>query len=212
MPKKIIIQPDEHCFIPGKTGSGKTYLGRKFLCRYEYVTVLDTKGTLSWPEVPQKELGIATSLSELSRLPHKKLIYKPCKEEMNLDSYNDFFCWCYDRGNNIVWIDELMGVCPSPFRYPQGLADIYQRGRELNVAAWGMSQRPSQIPAITMTEATHFFVFLLSSFQDRKKVVQWTGQDELINVPGRQSDYLFYYYNVNYEHAIKARMAEERGL
>lgn len=206
--QKVIIQPDEHVFIAGQTGTGKTVLCRKYLAMYDNVVCLDTKGTMEWPEVPRKELAIITNFEELSKTNKQKIIYKPDFSEMNLEGYNDFFQWCFLRGNTIVWIDELMGVCDSPFKMPLYYKAILTRGREFNVAAWSATQRPTGIPVLAMSESSHIFSFLLRMPQDRAKIAEATGCLEFINPPGKKDEYLFWYYNAQMDRAIKARLVE----
>lgn len=202
------ILTSEHVFVAGRTGSGKTYLARKYLAGFPYVVALDSKGTLHWPEIPEKNLALVTELEALPRLPAEKthIIYRPRWEEMDFDHYDAFFQWCYLRGNTQVWIDELMAVCPSPMKIPPYLKAIYTRGRELNVSAWGLTQRPTGIPVLTMSEASHFFIFDLNMPQDREKLVEVTGHQEFYEQPGK---YTFWYYFVENDRPIKARLVEK---
>lgn len=208
----VIIKPTEHVFIAGRTGSGKTFLARKYLNRYKNVVALDTKGTLQWPEVPDEELTLVSRLADLGGAKTPKIIYRPSWEEMEVDFYNEFFRWCYMRGNTIVWIDEAMSVCPNPHKIPDYYKAVLTRGRELQVAAWSLSQRPSGIPQVIMSEATHFFVFDLNMPQDREKLVEVTGAMELMKKPSTQyGEYAFWYYNVNRDRAVPARLVERKG-
>lgn len=204
----IEIKPGEHVFIGGRTGSGKTYLARKYLAGFNHVVCLDTKGTLEWPEIPEKELAITDNLFELQNIRKEKIIYKPRFEEMNFEFYNEFFRWCYLRGNTTVWIDEVMAVCPTPYKMPEYYQAILTRGRELNVSAWSLSQRPSGIPVLTMSESTHFFVFDLNMPQDREKMYSITGAANMLKKPGT---YQFWYYNIYSEDAYRAKLVERRG-
>lgn len=205
----VVIKPSEHVFIAGRTGSGKTFLARKYLNRYKNVVALDTKGTLVWPEVPEEELTLVTRLADLGGVKTPKIIYRPDWQEIELEFYNEFFRWCYMRGNTIVWIDEAMSVCPNPMRIPDYYKAILTRGRELQVAAWSLTQRPSGIPQVIMSEATHFFVFDLNMPQDRAKLAEVTGAEELLEKPStKYGDYSFWYYNVNRDRAVPARLVE----
>lgn len=206
---KLIIKPDEHVFIAGQTGTGKTQLGKKYLAGYENVVALDTKGTLTWPEVPSKDLALVTTINELDKVPQKKIIYRPSFEELTLEVYDQFFKWCYYRGNTIVWVDELMGVCPSPFKMPDYYKAILTRGRELYVSVWSMTQRPSGIPALAMSESSHIFTFLLNMPQDREKIAQASGCREFLIPPGKKRDYVFWYYNFDMDRPVRAKLVEK---
>lgn len=199
------IRPDEHVFIAGRTGSGKTYFARKYLAGYQNVFVLDTKATLDWPEVPEEEKTTIKHLAELNNVTTLKVIYQPAPEEMNLDFYDAFFKYLYFRGNTICWIDEVMSVTPNPSVIPFHYKAILTRGRELGVAAWSLTQRPSGISQLPISEASHVISFDLNMPQDRKKLAEVSGAAEFLEKPGR---FKFWYYNVRQEHAILAQLKE----
>ncbi len=205
---RTVIKPNEHVLIAGRTGSGKTYLARKYLAGYKNVAVLDTKGTLRWPEVPEEDLAVVTRISELSGIEKPKIIYRPDWEEMEETFYNAFFEWVYRRQNTIVWVDEVMAVAPGPLRIPEYYKAILTRGRELNVAAWSLTQRPSGIPLVCMSEATHFFVFDLNMEEDRDRLARITGCPQLLQKPGR---YTFWYHLATSDKAVKAKLVERSG-
>jgi len=189
------IRPTEHVFIPGRTGSGKTFLARNYLAGYPRVIALDTKGTLSWPECPAADQLLITHLEELPEALRQKnkIIYRPAFEELNRPFYEEFYKYCYLLGECIVWTDEVMQVCPNPQTIPQYFSGIMTRGRELGVAAWNLTQRPATIPLVTMSEATHIFCFDLNMKEDRRRVVEVTEHEEFYTKPGFQ---VFWYYNM----------------
>lgn len=222
--KKRIIPVNEHVFIPGRTGSGKTFLAKKYLANYQNVVVLDTKGLVSWPEIPDTEwtgeekeilknngknenLSMVFKLKDLETADTPKIIYRPPWEELEEEYFNAFFQWIYRRKNTIVWVDEVMSVCPNPHKIPEFYKAILTRGRQRKTAVWSLTQRPSGIPQIIMSESTHFFVFDLNLPQDREKLVEVTGAVELYEKPGK---YVFWYYHVETEKAYKAKIVERR--
>lgn len=215
------IKTTEHVFVAGRTGSGKTFLAQKYLVGYDHVAVLDTKGMLTWPEVPGtkwgkgdqshvlidggKELTIVDRITDLNFLETPKVIYRPRWEELTPEYYNEFFKWCYKRRNTVVWIDEVMSVATAT-SYPEFLKAILTRGRQLHVACWALTQRPSGIPIIVMSEATHLFVFDLNMPVDREKMAFVTGDPTLLNKPGFRN---FWYFNAaTSEKATLARLIE----
>lgn len=223
MAKKVtVIKPDEHVFIAGRTGSGKTFLAKKYLPGYENVVVLDTKGLVSWPEIPGTKwtgrknhilvdgagkLTLVTKLADLEGVETSKIIYRPDFNELTQEYFNAFFKWIYQRQNTICWIDEAMSVSPSPHTIPEFYKAILTRGRERNTAVWSLTQRPSGIAALIMSESTHFFVFDLNMPQDRDKLTDVTGAKQFLEKPGK---YKFWYYHVEWEDAVKAQLVERR--
>ncbi len=223
------IKNSEHVFIAGKNGTGKTFLARNYLAGYTNVYALDTKGLLSWPEVPgtlwtgkegeslkdgHKEIVVIEHIKDLEKAAKEfpKVIYRPVFQEMSMDFYNAFFQFCYFRRNCICWIDEAMSVCPGPFKIPEYYKGILTRGRQLNVAAWSLTQRPSGLPQLIVSESLHFFVFNLNLEADREKLANITGCPELLDrpgfTPGPQGFMIpnFWYYNANRDKAILSYM------
>lgn len=202
------INPDEHVFIAGRTGTGKTYLARKYLAGVENVWVLDTKGLITWPEVPKSELTVVSSIAEIRNVKTPKLIFKPNPFELEFEVYDSFFQFAYSRDNLAVWVDEVMSVSPNPARIPFWAKAILTRGRERNVSMWSLTQRPSGISQMFMSEATHFFVFDLNLPQDRSKLAEITGAGELLRLPGREARgrHNFWYYRTGQDKAVLARL------
>lgn len=211
----ITIKDSEHVFIAGMTGSGKSYLAERYLASYDYVVKLDTKDEVTERRLAKKDLWVGldegkdytvcTKLTELGNIKTKKIIYVPDFEEQSLESYNTFLKWCYERGNTIVWIDELMSICPNATKYPLYLKAIATRGRSKNVAMWSLTQRPVDIPSIVTANSTHFFVFDLMLPQDRTKMSQVTAMPNMTVKPGK---YNFWYFKNGNDYDVKARLKQ----
>jgi len=201
------IPADHHVFVAGRNGSGKTYLVRKYLAGYENVFVLDIKGTLEWPEVSREEITIVKHLKDVIKCKTVKCIYQPVPKEMDEEYYNEFFKFIYMRGHTIVWVDEAMAVT-TPQKIPFWYKSILTRGRELGVACWSLSQRPSGIHLSTISEARHIMSFDLNLKRDRQTMVDVTGADEFLIKPG---SFKFWYYNVQNDHAILAQLKEGKS-
>lgn len=201
--KGTYIQADQHVFIAGRNGSGKTVLARNYLAGYTNVFCLDIKGTLKWPEVPPEELTIVKRLADVYKCKTPKCIFKPNPEEMTFEIYDLFFKFIYMRGNTIAWVDEVMGVSQNSQSIPFWYRAILTRGRELNVAAWSLSQRPSGIHLLPISEAKHIISFDLNLKADRKRMVETTDCEEFFDKPGK---FKFWYYNVENDGALLAKL------
>lgn len=192
-----IIQANEHVFVAGKTGTGKTFFVKKYLANYKNVTVLDTKGLIDWNEIPDEEVSIIKNIKDIYHLDTPKIIYRPCWEEMNQECYNEFFKFVYESGEMIVWIDEVMSIATNNV-IPEFYKACLTRGREMNIGVWSLTQRPSTIPVLTMSESKHFIIFDLNMPQDRERITLITGQPEFLSKPSKKSGekYSFWYHNV----------------
>lgn len=222
--KGVFIKPNEHVFIGGKTGTGKTWTGRKYIAGFDNVAVLDTKGEFAWPEVGfhreeknnriryinenPKEVTLVESIANLGLATTPKIIYRPPFSELKPEFYDAFFQWVYLRRNTTVFVDEAMSVSPNPSVIPEYYKACLTRGRELGIGVWSASQRPSGIAQIILSESTHFFIFDLNMPQDRKKLAEISGAEELLEKPGYR---IFWYYNVNQDHAVLTQIREKRG-
>jgi hypothetical protein len=219
MGKKPIayIKENESVFVAGRTGSGKSFLAQKYLTGYPAVIALDTKEDLNWVEVPPDDLIIIEHLEDLpaaAREKEFKIVYRPALDEMKFEFYEEFFRFCYLHKNLIVWVDEVMSICPDAFKCPEYYKGILTRGRSRNTAVWSCSQRPSGIPQVIMSESKHFYVFDLNMPQDREKLAKVTGCPELLIRPnaeardlGYKGNYYFWYYYVTWENAKLGQMA-----
>lgn len=207
------IKIDEHVFIPGRTGSGKTFLCEVYLAGFDNVVKLDTKNEYAdkkknrenvWHGLEEgKDFKVFHDFSEMQNETKGKMIYVMPIEEQTPENFDLFFKWCYTRGNTIVWIDELMSVSTAR-TYPKYLRIILSAGRSRNVAAWCCTQRPVDVPQIVTANAIHLFVFDLNLDVDRKKMRDVTGYEEFMKMPGR---YNFWYFKMTeYYPPVKARL------
>jgi MoxR-like ATPase len=196
------ILTTEHVFIPGRTGSGKTFLARQYLAAFNNVIALDTKATLKWAEIP--DVKVFTKLKDLMKFKEGKAIYRPCFEELNKEYYEAFFKWIYFRQNTICWVDEIMSICENASYIPEYMKAIYTRGRERNTSIWGLTQRPKTIPLVCMSEATHFFIFDLNLEADRRRVAEVVGNEKIMVRPPEK--YSFWYFNVNMDYPVLAKL------
>jgi len=203
------IATDEHVFIAGKTGTGKTRLARAYLSQFPAVAMLDSKGDSlkalnrdqnPWPEVEQKQLTVITRSKYLDNVDTPYLIYAPEFDELDESHYDAFFRWAYFRENITVWVDEAMNISESSQRIPSYYKGILTRGRTKNVAAWSLTQRPMGLHPIIISQCTHVFAFNLPLDQDRKKLVDITGMREFWERPGGHS---FWYYRDGEDAAVK---------
>lgn len=209
----ISIKTSEHVFITGQTGTGKSLVAEVYLAGYPNVIKLDTKGeyyertkagVTAWRGLVQdRDFTVVHTLAELNQSEYNKIIYVPEHEEMNEEHYDALMKYIYERENTILWIDELMEVCPSPTRYPAYLKALMTRGRSKEAVVWACTQRPTDIPSIVFGNSTHFFVFAMQLPQDRDKLVKSTGEPTFYNQPEGHD---FYYWRVGMDEPILAEL------
>lgn len=206
------IPPDKHVLVCGMTGTGKSFLCENYLRNYKYVVKLDTKdetserranGLSPWQGLEENvDFTVTNRLTELDDIDTDKIIYVPDYDEQNETTFNQFFRWIFERGNTILWIDELMSI-GSVQSFPKELGRLMQQGRSKGCGVWSCTQRPSGIPSCVPSNTTYFFVFDMALPQDRKKLVETTGMMELSQMP---TGYNFWYYKMGDRKCVKARL------
>lgn len=173
---QLVIQPYERVLLVGKTGCGKTTLGKAYAGGFVNVMVLDTKGTFEWAGVPI--IRTFDDLRKKSDAMEGKFIYRPIDREMNGDFMDAFFEYVYKRRNTVAYVDELAQV--ADLVGGDGISpnwqNIMQRGRELRVGIFNSTQRPKSIPLMSLSEAEHTFCFRLKLDDDRKRVAEFMGR------------------------------------
>lgn len=204
------IPPNKHVLVTGMTGTGKSFLCENYLRGYTYVVKLDTKdetderyseGRSPWDGLEEgTDFTVCRNLDELDDIETPKIIYVPDFDEQTEENFNRFFRWVFQRGNCILWIDELMSV-GTVNKFPKELGRLMQQGRSKGIGVWSCTQRPSGIPSIVPASCSYFFVFDMALPQDRKKLVDTTGMLEMYEMP---TGYNFWYYKMGDRKTVKA--------
>lgn len=197
------IRSSEHVFICGGTGSGKSVLADVYTAGMEETVIkIDIKddtyarrmnGEPIWRGLVENEdFEVVHSLEAVKRSEYKKIIYVPPYTEQEPEFYNELARYVYEEGDTRLWIDELMLFADGTFtnKIPFFKA-ILVSGRARRSTLLCCTQRPMGIPAITIANSQHFFVFRMNNEQDRKKLADVTGCKKFLEPPPK---YAFWYY------------------
>lgn len=217
--KNLSIKPSEHVLISGTTGSGKSYFAENYLSHYKHVVKLDTKneyeerineGKSAWAGLRQGiDFEVVNHLVDIQYVDTPKIIYAPVFEELEEEYYDEFFRFCFERQNNIVWVDELLSVVSNQRMTPNHKR-IMTQGRSKNVGCWNCTQRPSGIPMLIPTNTTHYITYYLNWLEDRKKMYAYTGCEDLLISP-RKEKYEFWYCKAGSSKAVKGKLKIVKG-
>lgn len=168
----ITIADDEHVFVCGMTGSGKSYRARLMLrarAAHSRVLVIDPKNEFWVPG--------AKVVRRYSRR-HRVQIYRPDLEDGALEEveqYDALFRAVWRDGRPItVYVDELNATLPGPQSCLRSLERLYRQGRSRRITVWASTQRPKDIPSLAFTESTHILSFWLNWAADAEKVETFT--------------------------------------
>jgi len=181
--KGLNIDKDQHVFIAGKTGSGKTTLAMFLLFQQKRLIIVDSKdGLPDWNTEENSEIQ-RIKLKEGKPVRIRVVNNAPALELLEL---------AYQVGDVTIYIDEMAALVPPRSKAPQVIYDILQRGRGRNISVWTSTQRPTLIPLESMSEATHLFIFRLNLEKDRKTISSNAGIPE---PPPVKDQHGFYYWN-----------------
>lgn len=180
--------PSDRVVIIGRTGSGKTVGGVWHLSgkdfKRESVFVLNTKGDPLLNEIAGIE-GVKTiAITDRPMEPGLYIVNPLPDDAIGID---EFLRWCWERGNCVVYIDELYMIDET-----DALNAILTQGRSRNVAFIGLSQRPAWVTKFVFSETDFVQLFNLQIRDDRKKIGQLVPVDADYSLRPHYS----YWYNV----------------
>lgn len=187
---EITPSETERGLVIGATGSGKTVLSRRLIQPFRYVVVIDPKATMGEGKrngEPLPGFAMCRTPEELERAARKsdKLQYRPAPEYRDWIEYDRVYQWVYERGETMLYTDELFDT------HNRNIAPPYLRacvtsGRELGISMLSATQRPRGIDRRLLTEAEHFYVFQLRDPDDQRFLKARIG-------PTRLRQYAFWY-------------------
>lgn len=179
----------ERLALTGRTGVGKTYLGKWFILRNpQQWVVMDTKADPSFDEWrPRAGLLTMRAIGRLWRDGRKAVVIRPHPREMggkNLDAYLEELHSSFDGFG--TFIDEAyqfqIGGLPG-----KGLTGLISRGRVRKQTVIMGAQRPRLVAAFMFSEATYMAIMDLLTTTDRKTMNDKTGRDEVfVRLPKRE--------------------------
>lgn len=175
-------------FIAGRSGAGKSFLGRRLLTTYgissgtpkEFrapIFIIDPNGNFDYPSERQFETVEEVRIDERTAV-HR---YIPAITELDAEHWNSLWQKLFNyRGTLITYVDETRAMEPifGRVRFTTGnyFNAYLTRGRALGKAAILGAQRPVTIPRDIIGQAEWFYVFDLPLEDDRQTIAGSIGK------------------------------------
>lgn len=177
----------------GRSGSGKTYLGKWFVQRSPgRWVILDTKHDPGYDGREWIKRSGLTSIGELMDLwrDYKTVVVRPSARQTNVVTMDGYLEYLHEGLENFgLFIDETYQV--TGLNEGPGLRGLVTRGRAKGQGVIMGSQRPSRLPLFCFTESNAYACMSLSLEADRKKVAEWTGKKIFLQ-PMEPRDWRYY--------------------
>lgn len=168
---------DQRAFVCGRTGSGKSYLARRWVRGWRSGVAVDHK----WNGIPPAELpgwqvvdGFRAALEAWPRIP--RIIVRPHPGDLERGAGYDELAQRVLRAGWTGWYDdEVANVAPIG-RILTGLERLYGEGRARQVPVVVATQRPIGVHNKLLSEADHLVIFQLQLPGDRDKLASFAGE------------------------------------
>lgn len=196
--KTVKIEANQRALFVGKTGSGKTYMAEYVTQDIARLICLDPKPSLKkWDDLETVTRTDHPSIRALLRGENRRIRVPDIGKGMPY--WLEWLDLVWRMGHVTCYTDEINLIVP-PKKNVLFWTRLYQQGRERGIGMWAATQRPVDIPPVSITESDWVFVFRLGRLQDRKKVADDFGVPSLAT-PIRQT-HGFYTCNASWDTAI----------
>lgn len=169
----------EHVTLLGPTGCGKTTLARELLPLRRHVVAFGTKprdDTLEhlinargyrrireWPPAPTDErIVLWPRIRHMSDVANQKRIFK------------DALAMIYEQESWCIFLDEIEYLT-GDLRLDGPVRLLWRQGRSISISILGGTQRPTHIPLLAYSQATHLFVWNTNDIRDLKRLMEISG-------------------------------------
>lgn len=178
-----IIARGKRALLAGRTGSGKSTLGKWLINRSPgHWVILNPKWTKAYNTLPDSNVVKSLDMRAIDKSirEFRFTIINPKSTETSPDTMDLFVQMLHDEYSNVgLCCDELYTLHKNG-RAGEGLLGWLTRGRELKQSFVGMTQRPKFISKFLFSESDYIGGMTLSLDDDRKTMYENTGKPEFL--------------------------------
>lgn len=101
------------------------------------------------------------------------------------------------QSGRVGWLNDEVHNVATDTRMQPGFERVWSEGREKSVPAIAATQRPRRVALKLLSEADHLIIFRLRLREDRQRMVEVTGHEELADPKLLQGAHTFAHYRAD---------------
>lgn len=194
----VTFRTNEHCFVAGKTRSGKTVLIQSIVNKLSRCVIHDRKHEMLG-FAQQYHYAICSTPDQLTTLlqkAKKRILYMPA--DPSVEDFNEVCRIIFYTGNISFVVDEAASYCPTS-AVPYWAGELLRLGSGKGIGVISLVQRPRDVSNVLLSESSVVICFRLQLLTDRQKISATVGPevtDALRTLP----KYHFMLYSADDEH------------
>lgn len=170
--------PGEHVALIGKTRSGKTHLGLALADSRPYVIIAATKRHDPLLESAQHGYKVVESMREIPRTESGRPVYRKVivwpgraifaesdRLRLQAASLRETLATAERQRNWTVFLDETMWAYDR-LGLKKELDSVWYQGGSAGVSLVACAQRPTRVPRLMISQASHLFLWYISDKRD----------------------------------------------
>jgi energy-coupling factor transporter ATP-binding protein EcfA2 len=187
-----MFRQGDHVSLIGSTGCGKTTLAFSgILPIRDHVAILATK-----PKDPALTELLHTGYVKLKKWPpeygweRRVLLWPNASKVTDVANqaaiFGDALSQIYETGAWCIYVDELHYMIDT-LKMERLLSLLWQQGRSIDISLIASMQRPSKVPLLAYTQATHLFFWRCNDETDLKRIggIGWQNSKVVRDVVSR---------------------------